>query len=476
MTDNLKLIDQATWNSFAANLNVPIPVGALLHQAGYSSNLENLHINANYWPMDYADFSGVNFKQCQFTGAFSHLKFGAGTMFNTEVKHAYFSDTTFGAGMNFSQTNFSDTFFKNTTFDQNKFEEMHFSYTNFDNSIIKDSAFESVFISHSNLVGLLGLNLSQEIGKGIKLLDTDAPVIGLISSPYELIYGGEIGLTADYPYASLKQYGATTVLLDMASVRFKIDQTGLKKEIKSILASAPEGLDNIPQYLLAQQADNLDKIKVMAKDYAQHLDAAWIPGGPDIHPEFYGQLNTASYTHDNHYVREIFEFALINEMVLHNKPLMGICHGSQITNVYFGGTLKQHVEGHYENHLVIPIEMNMDIAMPTGVVSEILLKPTIGASNHHQAIDKLGNGLKAVAISGSECESESGSVIENFIIEPLIETVIEAAEGINGKPIMLFQFHPEYALDQTNRDIVQQFVHLAKQYHETHDAMPHYFM
>ncbi len=482
----LKLITQEAWNALVGKYNLNYydqtqKIADLLNQEGYAPFLQNLSIHAyDAYNMMNLDFSGVSFDQCIFKGAFSDVKFSEGLISNSEFDHAYFKQTYFAEGLNFNHTTFTDTYFQNTTFSQNTFQNSVFSHTSFDTTILNKPSFDTVFISHSNLLGLT-VDEPQKIqvvmdnsvfkaetvegfSKNIQFLNTDAPVIGLISRPYEIIYGGEVGMTGADPYARLKQYGATPVLLDMQSVQNSVDYQQLVQEIKSIIHGAPENI-NIPKYLLSQKAENIDKIKAMVNEYAHHLDAAWIPGGPDVHPAFYGQENKGAYESDYSYAREIFEFALIDHMVTHNKPLMGICHGSQITNVYFGGTLIQHLEGHHEDHLVVPLQdqSNHKDYIP-GVVTQILIEPTMGVSNHHQAIDKIGEGLQVVAMSGP--------VVENFIVNnnTAIETIIEASEGVNGKPVMLFQFHPEYNIDNTNRDILMQFVDLAKKSREVHMA------
>jgi gamma-glutamyl-gamma-aminobutyrate hydrolase PuuD/uncharacterized protein YjbI with pentapeptide repeats len=484
----LKLVTQEIWNNlvesklnsymygYVENPNEVKKIADILSGEGYAPFLQNLTIHAHN--MKHVDFAGMSFDQCTFKGAFSEVKFSEGLISNSQFDHAYFNQAFFAAGLNFNHTSFTDTYFKDTVFYQNQFQNSLFSHTSFDGTFIGEADFDTVFVSHSNLLGATIYNTEkmqivmdntvfkpetvEAFSQNIQFLNTDAPVIGLISSPHEIIYGGEVGMTGADPYARLKQYGATPVLLDMNNVQESIDYEKLPQEIKSIVQSVPAGV-NIPKYLLSQKAENIDKIKAMANEYAKHLDALWIPGGPDVHPAFYGQENKGAHESDYSYAREIFEFALIDHMVTHDKPLMGICHGSQITNVYFGGTLIQHLQGHHDDHLVVPLQDQTNYKDYTpGVVSQILHEPTIGVSNHHQAIDKIGEGLQVVAMSGP--------VVENFIVNnnTAIETIIEASEGVDGKPVMLFQFHPEYNLDNTNRDILMQFVDLAKKSREAH--------
>lgn len=448
-----------------------ISVYELLHEAGYAAVLKNIKIGSQY-QMTEMDFTGVDFEKCQFSGTFNNIKFAVGKFAQCEFDHAYFSKSEFGDYTKFHGTSFTDVYFDNTHFYHNEFQSTLFSHVQFNQVKSLAGWFDNTFVSHSNLLGLtlfapqkFSVTLddsvvSSQIVKStvnqVDFMNTDAPVVGLISHPYEIIYGGEVGMTAADPYARLKQHGAVPVLLDMNNVNSQIDQKALKNEINDILKNVPTGI-SIPKYLLSQHGENLDKIKNMVNDYAKHLDAAWIPGGGDVNPVFYGK--GGKYDHEYYDTREIFEFALIDHMVTNNKPLMGICHGSQITNVYFGGTLKEDVHGHHDNHLVIPLGNSN-----SGAVSDVLQKPIHGVSNHHQSIDKLGEGLQVVAISGPVIDKVEGGLD----YQSDIQTIIEASEGVNGKPIMLLQFHPEYNADDANKALLLKFVDLAKQSKQAH--------
>lgn len=482
-----KHITQEEWNNliqkyhhlymgYISNTNSKILVSSLLSQAGYNpGHLKNIKIGDAY-SMSDMDFSGINFENCQFFGNLQNTKFLGCTIENSEFRHAYVANSAFEK-LQIKDSSFIDTYFENVQFNNMALEGSLFSSVQFYNTTSTQSFFDNTFVSHSNL---LGLTISEpqtfsvmfdnvvipspiaesSVNQFHTIMDTAAPVIGLIGSPYEVLRNGDLGMTAYAPYSRLKQYGAVPVLLDMMKMYKQVDSKKLTKEINDILNTLPKGA-NIPQYVLSQHGENLDKIKITANEYAKYLDAAWIPGGGDVNPAFYGQkyMDSDWPTHLNYDVREIFEFALIDHMVTHNKPLLGICHGSQITNVYFGGTLKQDVHGHGDDHLIMPLD-NAN----TGAVSDIIHKPMYGVSAHHQSIDILGKGLHPVAVSGPAF-SEFG---ESLDYQKEIQTIIEASEGVDGKPIMLLQFHPEYNLDNTNKELLLNFVDLAKQYKQAH--------
>src|SRR5262249_20244686 len=83
-----------------------------------------------------------------------------------------------------------------------------------------------------------------------------------------------------------------------------------------------------------------------AIDYIEKLHGLVITGGDlDIHPRHYGEENRGK-------VRQIieqrtdFELALLDAAWRRGLPILGVCGGEQLLNVYFGGALEQHIDGH----------------------------------------------------------------------------------------------------------------------------------
>ncbi|MER6525108.1 gamma-glutamyl-gamma-aminobutyrate hydrolase family protein [Streptomyces sp. NPDC001508] len=124
------------------------------------------------------------------------------------------------------------------------------------------------------------------------------------------------------------------------------------------------------------------------------LDAVVIAGGPDVEPVRYGAV-TDPRTGPPDRAREAWELALIDAALAAEVPLLGICRGMQLLNVALGGTLVQHLDGHAEvpgvfgRHPVKPVPGTRY----AGIVPEETSVPTF----HHQAVDRLGDGLVASA-------------------------------------------------------------------------------
>jgi putative glutamine amidotransferase len=79
-----------------------------------------------------------------------------------------------------------------------------------------------------------------------------------------------------------------------------------------------------------------------AEALAAHLDGLLIPGGDDIDPKHYGEpphpkaelVNVARFDQ---------EWALLKAFEARRKPILGICYGCQLLNVWRGGALYQHL-------------------------------------------------------------------------------------------------------------------------------------
>ncbi|GGH91388.1 gamma-glutamyl-gamma-aminobutyrate hydrolase family protein [Arthrobacter liuii] len=157
------------------------------------------------------------------------------------------------------------------------------------------------------------------------------------------------------------------------------------------------------------------------------LDGLLIPGGWDVDPALYGQELHPS-TDQPRPERDAWEQALIREAIRQDVPLLCICRGEQLLNVTLGGTLHQHlpdVVGHSEHQLGsfqynrIPVEVRPESQLAQLIGSDVQMVPVA----HHQAVDKLGDGL--VASAWTE------------------EHVVEAIEYPAATFTMGIQWHPE---------------------------------
>lgn len=149
-------------------------------------------------------------------------------------------------------------------------------------------------------------------------------------------------------------------------------------------------------------------------------DALILPGGGDITPGFYGQSNHGSHIIDTEL--DLLQIQALEFFIRAGKPILGICKGMQLINIYFGGTLIQDLPSHAEHQTLDGDLLHMSCVTEDCVLSHLYGKEFMINSNHHQAVDKLGSNLKAVQYSHDH-------VLEGFVHESL--------------PIIGVQWHPE---------------------------------
>lgn len=126
------------------------------------------------------------------------------------------------------------------------------------------------------------------------------------------------------------------------------------------------------------------------------LDGVCLAGGPDLHPSHYGQEPHPSLGPTEPELDRC-ELALADGALARDLPLLCICRGAQALNVVRGGTLVQDVPGHRQT------EPGRLATHAVSIDADSLLARALGQtmvevnSFHHQAVDTLGEGLRAVA-------------------------------------------------------------------------------
>ena len=110
------------------------------------------------------------------------------------------------------------------------------------------------------------------------------------------------------------------------------------------------------------------------------LDGLVIGGGDDVDPALYAGLDDGTGSYDR--ARDRFEIDVLERALERDIPVLGICRGAQLVNVVLGGSL------------------------------------------HHQAIDRLGRGVRIVARD--------------------LDDLVQAIEGVGATFFAGVQWHPEY--------------------------------
>lgn len=164
------------------------------------------------------------------------------------------------------------------------------------------------------------------------------------------------------------------------------------------------------------------------------FDALCLTGGGDIDPARYGEANTGSTDIDA--TRDELEFGLLARALDLDLPVLGICRGSQVLNVHFGGKLEQHREGHSPKYPPTGLMVGDDPAGPEAVQHRVAPAPdsllsrasgetdVLVNSSHHQVVTRegLADALRATASVGD---------------------VVEALESTAHRWVVGVQWHPE---------------------------------
>lgn len=167
------------------------------------------------------------------------------------------------------------------------------------------------------------------------------------------------------------------------------------------------------------------------------LDGLIITGGRDVDPAAYGSERHPSTDEpvEDSRTRDAFELALLQSALRRGVPVLGICRGAQVLNVALGGTLHQHlpdVVGHTRHQQGNAVFSTSTITTVPGTrVAEMVGPSTEAQCYHHQAIDRLGDGL---IISASDSDG-------------VIEAVEVDQDRHPGQWVVAVQWHPEERLD-----------------------------
>jgi putative glutamine amidotransferase len=228
------------------------------------------------------------------------------------------------------------------------------------------------------------------------------------------------------------------------------DDGGAHYVVRSTYTRAVEIAGGAPVVIPLQLSD--DTLRAIF----ERLDGLLLAGGLDVHPREFGE-EVARYCGEIDAARDETELRITRWALAAEKPIFGICRGIQLLNVAAGGSLYQDIPAQLKTDLwhqhrkgepynlrahEIEVDANSRVAHALGATALEV------NSLHHQALKKIGAGLKVVARAP--------------------DGVVEAIEARTPEHFVVgVQFHPEWLLDDDARmrHLFEHFVASAREYH-----------
>ena len=158
-------------------------------------------------------------------------------------------------------------------------------------------------------------------------------------------------------------------------------------------------------------------------------DGLMLTGGEDVDPSRYGQKPHPKLGTVNH-ARDEMEFRALEKALELGMPIFAICRGFQVVNVHFGGTLFQDLPSekpggviHEQNAPINERWHGARIEADSRIGKLFQAEEVQINSFHHQGVDRLGEGLRAVGWAD--------------------DGLVEAVEAVDHPWLLGVQWHPE---------------------------------
>jgi putative glutamine amidotransferase len=217
----------------------------------------------------------------------------------------------------------------------------------------------------------------------------------------------------------------------------------------------------LPQYLQAVATAGgepvsipLDRSPAEVMKLIEACDGVLLPGSKaDIDPAKYRAASDPKTALPDE-KRDRVDELLLRDAYAARKPILGICYGLQILNVYQGGTLLQHIQSSVNHAAGKSVPIAHKVTVNSGSRLREIIDPRARASegesalsipvnsSHHQSAEVVGRGLRIVA----RCPQDG---------------IIEALEGTSPDHfVVAVQWHPERSVkdDEYSRAIFRALV------------------
>ncbi|MEZ5078024.1 MAG: gamma-glutamyl-gamma-aminobutyrate hydrolase family protein [Solirubrobacterales bacterium] len=181
-------------------------------------------------------------------------------------------------------------------------------------------------------------------------------------------------------------------------------------------------------FIFPAVAEDVDEVVDAA---LESVDGLVLPGGCDLSPQLYGAAPAGALDADP--VRDRFELAMLEGAVERGLPVLGICRGMELINVWRGGSLRNGVfhPGGSDIHVDALGRVRVhQVEVADGTLARrVFGRPRVEATCvHHQGPDTIGDGLVTSVLAA--------------------DGAVEAVEDADQRLLGVI-WHPELGLDRT---------------------------
>jgi putative glutamine amidotransferase len=169
----------------------------------------------------------------------------------------------------------------------------------------------------------------------------------------------------------------------------------------------------------------------------ESCDGILFSGGEDLHPALYGKPEFVQEYGLKEIIpaRDLFEYKVIEKALEREKPILGICRGMQLINVFLGGSLVPDIPALYHSNghgKINGQDQTHFVRVETASMLHDLSGQELGIVNsaHHQSVDRPAVALKISAFS-----------------EPAIVEAMEWKDPAKKSWLLMVQWHPERMSD-----------------------------
>lgn len=154
--------------------------------------------------------------------------------------------------------------------------------------------------------------------------------------------------------------------------------------------------------------------------FPDEYDALLLPGGGDIDPVLFGQLDNGSREIDTALDR--IQLMILKDFIWDKKPVLGICKGMQLINIFFGGDIIQHLPSHKAHEYIGHDQIHNTCTDEKSFLAALYGPQFAVNSAHHQGLGTAGRNISYLQYA------------EDGVVEGLCH---------DSLPIIAVQWHPE---------------------------------